>query len=120
MIRAKKGDIVIINPFEYHANVLAEGEEAVYHLLCVNLSRIFSGKLFETDFILDSRLHMKFKNLITDDGEMREYADALFPRLKKTIRFYLLEALFRFFLHFKTTSTPMRMCQRGRIRAIPK
>ena len=35
---------MIINPYEYHANTIEESEDAVYHLLCVNLLRIFSGK----------------------------------------------------------------------------
>lgn len=106
MIRAKKGDIVIINPFEYHANVIEEGEDAVYHLLCVNLSRIFSGKLFETDFILDSRLHMRFKNLITDDEEMRGYADALFSSFEKNDSLLSLGSFISFFSALKNHVDP--------------
>ncbi len=77
-IRVKKGDIVIINPFEYHANVLQKGEEVEYHMLCINLSHIFKSNLFESTFLLDKQFNMRFSNLIQGDAQAKKYVDDLF------------------------------------------
>ncbi len=78
VIRVEKGDVVIINPYEYHANVLEEGEEAEYDLLCVNLSRIFNKNSFEWDFIFNKEMDGKYENVIRNDELVTKMTEELF------------------------------------------
>jgi mannose-6-phosphate isomerase-like protein (cupin superfamily) len=50
IISAEAGDIVIVNPYEYHSN-LVECGEVVYDMLCVDLSEKFMGGLLSDAFL---------------------------------------------------------------------
>ena len=80
---AKKGDVVIVNPCEYHNNIVADGDNAVYHLLCVDLSQIFNGGIIERCFPLYKNDLLRFKNLIRNDEELNEILLSLFDYLDK-------------------------------------
>lgn len=100
-IRAEKGDLVIINPYEYHANKLENGETAVYNMFCVNLSHIFSNKLFEENFVRDDFLNIKFTNVIKNDENLKEYADKLFSSFEKNDTLLSLGLFIAFFSALK-------------------
>ncbi len=82
-IRVKEGDVVVINPYEYHANVLRDDEEVEYHILCVNLSRIFDNNLFEKTYANEFDYDRKIENLIRDDELVKRYALEWFESYNK-------------------------------------
>ena len=75
---AQKGDIIIVNPCEYHNNLIADGDNAVYHLLCVDLSQIFNGGIIERYYPLHKNNCLRFKTLIRGDEELNALTLSLF------------------------------------------
>lgn len=75
---AQKGDIIIVNPCEYHNNLIADGDNAVYHLLCVDLSQIFNGGIIERYYPLHKNNSLRFKTLIRGDEELNALTLSLF------------------------------------------
>lgn len=51
VISADKGDVIIINPYEYHANQVETGDEVEYYLACVDIPRFFGGTATEKLFL---------------------------------------------------------------------
>ena len=100
-IRAEKGDLVIINPFEYHANKLENGETAIYNMFCVNLSRVFDNSLFKEDFAKCDFSNIKFTNVIKNDPVVIEYADKLFSSFEKNDTMLSLGLFIAFFSSLK-------------------
>ena len=78
---AQKGDIVIVNPCEYHNNLIADGDNAVYHLLCVDLSQIFNGGIIERCYPQYKGEAIRYKNLIRGDEELNALTISLFDSL---------------------------------------
>ena len=74
---AQKGDIVVVNPCEYHNNLIIDGDDAVYHLLCVDLSQIFNGGIIERFYPLHKNSSLRFKNLIRGDEELNALTSSL-------------------------------------------
>lgn len=100
-IRAEKGDLVIINPFEYHANKLENGETAVYNMFCVNLSRVFNNSLFKENFAKCDFSNVKFTNIIKNDPVTSDYADKLFSSFEKNDTMLSLGLFIAFFSALK-------------------
>jgi len=62
-VEAKKGDIVVINPFEFHATVDAGQPEGKYHLLMIPLDYFSSGSKDDLDLRqLTLERFVRFKN----------------------------------------------------------
>ncbi len=97
VIRVKKGDIVIINPYEYHANVLAEGEEAEYDLICVNLSRIFNKNSYEWDYIFNNEINTKYENVIQNDDMVTKMTEQLFDSYEMGDKLFTVGIFLAFF-----------------------
>lgn len=83
VVRAEEGDIVVVNPCECHVNQVADGDNAVYHLLCVDLGEIFNGGLFERCFLPYKNGTIRFKNVISKDEQLNSCLEELFESLKK-------------------------------------
>ncbi len=96
-IRVKGGDIVIINPYEYHANVLEEGEEAEYDLLCVNLSRVFNKNSFGWDFVFNKDMNAKYENVIRGDALLTSMTEQLFRARGQGDKLFTLGIFLAFF-----------------------
>lgn len=96
-IRVKKGDIVIINPYEYHANVLWEGEEAEYDLLCVNLSRIFDKNIFGCELAFDCDMNGKYVNIIRNDALVTQMTEQLFESCGRADKLFTFGIFLAFF-----------------------
>ena len=97
VIRVKKGDVVIINPYEYHANVLEGDEEAEYDLLCVNLSRIFNKNSFEWDFIFNKETNAGYENVIRDDPQLTGMIKQLFASREQGDKLFTVGIFLAFF-----------------------
>lgn len=78
---AKKGDIVIVNPCEYHNNLIATGDDAVYHLLCIDLNQIFNGGIIERCYPHYNNGSLRFQNLIRENEELNSIIAKLFDTL---------------------------------------
>lgn len=66
IVVAEAGDLVIINPYEYHAN-LVDGGAAVYDMLCVDVSEAYMSGLVSEFFRPYREGKYRFKNLIKDE-----------------------------------------------------
>jgi AraC-like DNA-binding protein/mannose-6-phosphate isomerase-like protein (cupin superfamily) len=100
IISAEAGDIVIVNPYEYHSN-LVECGEVVYDMLCVDLSEKFMGGLLSDIFLPYREGKFRFENLIRDEAVLAR-AGELFSALREGEE--LLCALGRFSLFFAALS----------------
>ncbi len=77
-ILAQKGDVVIINPCEHHLNQVEPNADAVYNLLCVDLSRVFNNVILKNGNIPYKSINMRFNNLIRNDDKVKKYLDLFF------------------------------------------
>ncbi len=102
ILKAEEGDIVVINPYEYHANLFESDSCVEYHLLCIDLSRIFNDATLKHGLFSSENLTVKFNNLIKNDYLIRKYADELFLALPKEDLLLSLGAFFSFFSVLKS------------------
>ena len=79
IVVAEAGDLVIINPYEYHANLVEEGT-AHYDMLCVDVSDNYMGGLVSEFFRPYREGKYRFKNLIKDKSVIQN-ALSLFDAL---------------------------------------
>lgn len=100
IISAETGDLVIVNPYEYHSNLVEHGE-VLYDMLCVDLSENFFGGLLSDIFLPYEEGKFRFENLIKDEGAVLR-ARELFSALREGEE--LLVALARFSLFFAALS----------------
>ena len=70
IVVAEAGDLVIINPYEYHANLVEEGT-ALYDMLCVDVSETYMGGLVSEFFRPYREGKYRFKNLIQDSSVIK-------------------------------------------------
>ncbi|MBR2721650.1 MAG: helix-turn-helix transcriptional regulator [Clostridia bacterium] len=75
---AQPGDIVIVNPYEYHTTRVVSGKEAVYHLLCVDISKYTVGSFFDKYFAPYTSGEFRFRNLIRNDPTVKDAVLELF------------------------------------------
>lgn len=81
IISAEAGDLVIINPYEYHSN-LAEGSgEAVYDMLCVDISEQYMGGMLADAFLPYREKKYRFSNLVKDKNAVARACE-LFSSLR--------------------------------------
>ena len=66
IVVAEPGDLVIINPYEYHANLVEEGT-ALYDMLCIDVSDAYMSGLVSEFFRPYREGKYRFKNLIKDE-----------------------------------------------------
>ena len=97
IIRVEKGDIVIINPYEYHTNVLEEGEEAEYNVLCVNLSRVFDKSSFGWDLLPDKEMNTRYENVIRGDALLTQMTEQLFASHERGDQLFTVGIFLAFF-----------------------
>ncbi len=100
IISAEAGDLVIVNPYEYHSNLLEHGE-AVYDMLCVDVSEQFMGGALSEVFMPYAEGKFRFENLIRDAVAVAR-ARELFAALRDEEE--LLVTLARFSLFFAALS----------------
>ncbi len=101
IVVAEPGDLVIINPYEYHANLVEEGT-AVYDMLCIDVSDMYMGGLASEFFRPYREGKYRFKNLIKDEAVIQS-ALSLFDSLSD--RGEMLCAFGRFILFFDSLSS---------------
>ncbi len=82
VVRAEAGDIVVVNSCECHVNQVADGDDAVYHLLCVDLAEIFNGGILERCFLPYKNGALRFKNVIRKDDALNNSLQQLFESLQ--------------------------------------
>ena len=58
LIRAKAGDIAVVNPYELHSNVDIAGSDGRYYLIIVGL-----------DFVLDNQPELDMRRLLVSEGK---------------------------------------------------
>ena len=80
IIVAEAGDIVIVNPYEYHSNLVENGV-AVYDMLCVDVSENYMGGLYADFFLPYREGKFRFSNLLRD-AAVKERLQALFSALE--------------------------------------
>lgn len=100
IVTAEAGDLVIVNPYEYHSNLVEEGE-AVYDMLCVDMSEHFFGGVLTDIFLPYREGKFRFENLIKDSAVLA-HAKMLFSVLREGAD--LLVALAHFSLFFASLS----------------
>ena len=100
IVVAEVGDLIVINPYEYHSNLVEEGE-AIYDMLCVNVSDPVMGGVLADYFGPYREGKFRFENLIRD-GAVIKNALSLFEALEKEDG--MLSALGRFVLFFDSLS----------------
>lgn len=100
IVVAEAGDLVIVNPYEYHSNLVEEGV-AVYDMLCIDVSEAYLGGLLSEFFHPYREGKFRFKNLIRDESVIRLALD-LFSTLSEADG--LLSAIGRFVLLFDALS----------------
>lgn len=75
VVRVQEGDIVVVNSCQYHTNQIEPGEEVVYHLLCVDLSRL---GVSEQILFGEGARSARFQNVIRNDPELAHHTRLLF------------------------------------------
>lgn len=73
--QVKQGDIVVINSCQYHTNQFDPGEEVVYHLLCVDLSRL---GIKEELLYGERNRGIRFQNIIRGDPDVVRSGEQMF------------------------------------------
>jgi AraC-like DNA-binding protein len=96
-VRVHAGDVVIINPYEYHANVLEEGDEAEYDVLCVNPARVFNKNSFGWDLLLDKEMNTRYENVVRGDALLVGMAEQLFASHERGDKLFTLGIFLAFF-----------------------
>ena len=81
IISAEAGDLVIINPYEYHSNLVEGSGEAVYDMLCVDVSEQYMGGMLSDVFAPYREGKFRFSSLVRDP-QVAERARALFSALQ--------------------------------------
>ncbi len=102
-IAAKAGDVVIINPYEFHSTVKLEENKGKYHLFMIGLDVFTSTnpKGLDLRHLLIAR-GMRFRNLIRDDAKVRALLERLLQEYGSSgeYRRFALEALLQqLFVH---------------------
>lgn len=73
--QVKQGDLVVINSCQYHTNQFEDGEKVVYHLLCVDLSRL---GILRDSLAGEENSGVRFQNIIRNDPDITQYAELMF------------------------------------------
>ena len=81
IVSASAGDVIVVNPYEYHANQVEPGDAVEYHLACVDVSKFFCGNAMEKLFLDYVGGVFRFKNLISGDAEISRLALSFFESL---------------------------------------
>ena len=81
IVTAEAGDLVIINPYEYHSNLVSDGT-AVYDMLCIDVSERFFGGVLAELFTPYREGKFRFESLIRDEAVLAA-AEALFSALRE-------------------------------------
>ncbi len=98
VIVAEAGDLVIINPYEYHSNIVERGT-VEYDMLCTDISDAYMGGILSELFHPYREGQYRFCNLIKD-REVIERAMQLFRALEE--KEDLISAIGRFALFFSS------------------
>ncbi len=109
IIVAEAGDLVIINPYEYHSNIVEEGV-AVYDMLCIDVSEAYMGGLYADFFLPYREGKYRFSNLLRDPA-VKERLQALFSALENEETLLVSLGLFSLFFAslspYKEQPTPL-------------
>lgn len=81
IIETEKGDIVIINPYEFHANVLLNNERIRYYSFVISLDYLSSYKEIDLRNILIEK-GIKFINVIRGDGRLQTILQRVFEEIE--------------------------------------
>jgi AraC-like DNA-binding protein len=79
------------------ANVLEEGDEAEYDVLCVNSARVFNKNSFGWDLLLDKEMNTRYENVVRGDALLVGMAEQLFASHERGDKLFTLGIFLAFF-----------------------
>ena len=97
-VSAQAGDIIFINPFEIHSNVVVQGDSAVYHIAVISLDFFSGSNCIDLRNLFLSQ-GLRFENLIRSP-RILTIVQGLFQELRQQSAYYkpavsaLLQQLF--------------------------